>query len=160
MMSRPHRKRRNPPWRSGLALLIFLLWAGWLRYRGQRLQAGVKLIGVIALVILVLSEAYRFEQRSIGKQTPKLVEGPIAGHWEKSQRRASSSGSFYWDWEGFSVSGVRFAYLRNAEQNYFHNAGPTWLQLKDGMLVRVHYLVEPDGNVVRNQIVKLEVGVP
>jgi hypothetical protein len=142
------------------ALLIALLWAAWLRYRGRRLNAGVKILGVIALAMLALSEAYRFEQRSIGKQTPKLAEGPIAGYWEKSQRRASGSGNFHRQWEGFSVSGVSFEYVCNEEQNYFHNAGTTRLQLQDGMLVRVHYLAEPDGNAFRNQIVKFEVGAP
>jgi hypothetical protein len=142
------------------ALLIVLLWVAWLRYRGKRLHSGVMLVGVIAVVTLALSVAFRFEQGYISKQTPKVVEGPIAGYWEQSRQRANSSRGFYRHTEGFSVSGVHFAYVSNEEQNYFHNAGTPRLQLQNGMRVRLHYLAEPDGNAVRNQIVRFEVSAP
>ena len=140
-----------------VALLLVLLWGAWLRYRGKALHAGVKFLGVITLIMLTLSAGYRLEQRVISKRTPKLVEGPIAGYWENRQRRAGNDRS-YWQWEGFSVSGVNFAYVTNAEQNYFHNGGTPRLQIEDGLLVRVHYLEERDGNQTRNQIVRLEAG--
>jgi hypothetical protein len=138
-------------------LAAALLWAGWLRHRAQPLHGGLKFLGFIGALMLALSVAYRFERNWIVGQPQKIVEGAIVGHWEKRESRASDRRS-YTNWEGFWVSSVSFVYARNVEQNYFHNAGP--LEIRDGMPVRVHYLEERDGNSVRNQIVKFEVGAP
>ncbi len=63
------------------ALVLTLAWAGWLRYRAQRLHAGVKFLGVIALILFALSAGNRLEQRWTGGRMPQVVEGAITGCW-------------------------------------------------------------------------------
>lgn len=141
----------------GLAvLLIFGVWAGWLKSRGQSLHAGVRFLFVIVVVLFALGVGSQIEQKYLAKRTDaRTVEGPLLGHWTDRVRRAGSQNS-YWEWEGFNVQNVSFSYARNLEQNYFHNGGSRAIELKDGIRVRLKYIEEQDGGKVRNHILRIE----
>lgn len=137
------------------AVVLFVLWAAWLRARDAPLHVGVKFVAVIALLLLALGLGLRLEQRKLAARTDtRTVEGAITGLWADRVRRGSSQ--FYWEWEGFSVKDVPFAYARNVEQNYFHNGGSGSLALRDGLRVRIRYIEERDGDEVRNHILRME----
>ncbi|MGH7712927.1 MAG: hypothetical protein ACREOG_16675, partial [Gemmatimonadaceae bacterium] len=120
------------------------------------LGVGIKLLGALVVILFLLSAGSLYEQRRLAARTDaRTVEGPVTGLWTKSERRSGSPRS-YWEWEGFWVEGIPFVYLRNLEQNYFHNAGARALDLRDGMRLRLRYIVERDGDTVRNQILRVE----
>ncbi len=136
-------------WFGLIAAAASAVWAGWLKWRGAKLHAGVKFVGVMALVMFAVSAGSLWEQRVLMRADTLMAEGPVQGYWTQRQRRAGERNAYYL-WEGFSVSGVAFAYARDLEQNYFHNAGA--LALRDGMRVRIRYI--KDGE--RNHILRFE----
>ena len=139
------------------AIGLTALWAGWLRMKRHPLHWGVKFLGVIAVILLALSLLYRYEQYYISKRTDvQTVEGPIIGCWIKVERTRTYNGKYSTtEWEGFSINGVPFVYARNVGQNYFHNAAPRAMELKDGVYLRLRYA--SDGTT--NQIIRVERGV-
>ena len=139
-----------------LALIATMAWLIWLRGRDQPMGIGIKLLIGLTVILFVLGVGLIYEQRRLASRTDaRTVEGPIAGLWTKSVRRSGRPIS-YWEWEGFSVEGVAFAYVRNLEQNFFHNAGARALELRDGVRLRLRYIEERDGENVRNQILRVE----
>lgn len=132
-----------------VATILTALWVTWLKTRGDALHAGVKFLGVIALVLFALSAGTWWEQRVLVSAEKKFVEGPVESYWTQRQKRAGKSNE-YWTYEGFTVSGIRFAYALDMSQNYFHNAGS--LPIRDGMRVRIGYIIDGD----RNQILRFE----
>ena len=103
-----------------------------------------------------LGFGYQYEQRRLAARADfRTVEGPIEGLWTQQVRRAGT-GRSYWQWEGFRVNGVPFSYVRNAEQNYFHNGGSRAIDVRNGMVVRVRYLERTEDGKARNDIVRLE----
>ncbi|MGH9718896.1 MAG: hypothetical protein ACRD8O_01675 [Bryobacteraceae bacterium] len=138
------------------AALGAAVWVSILRMRGLPLGGGVKFLIFVVLILFALSYGLRYEQRRLVARTDVLtVAGPVAGHWTKRVRRDSSN-RWYWEWEGFYVQGVAFAYARNVEQNYFHNAGSRSFELRDGMHIRLQYIEERSGGEVRNHILRVE----
>ncbi len=132
-------------------------WGLWLHRRNESIHAGVKALAGIALFLAALSALYRYELWLLASRAQILeVEGPVQGYWTRRVDRETGQRRLYWDWEGFSVGGVEFAYPRNAEQNYFHNAAPGAIPITGGMRLRIRYIQEQDGRDVRNRIVRLE----
>jgi hypothetical protein len=140
----------------GVAFVIFVAWVAWLRIHDRALHGGVKFLGVITIILLGLGLAYQYEQRRMASRTDvRTVEGPVEGLWTQQVRQGGSNKS-YVQWEGFRVNGVAFSYARSVEQNYFHNGGSRAVDLKDGMVVRVRYLENPEDGKPRNDIVRFE----
>ncbi len=141
---------------AGIALAATLAWLLWLRSQDQPLGIWIKLLMGLTLILVLLAGGLFFEQRHLASRTDtRMVEGPIRGLWTRSVRRSGSPPS-YWEWEGFSLEGVAFAYARNLEQNYFHNAGVSAMSLRHGMRLRLRYIEERDGETVRNHILRVE----
>jgi hypothetical protein len=139
-----------------VAFVIAVAWAAWLRSNDKPLHTGVKFLGVITIILLTLGVGYKYEQRRLASRTDfRIVEGPIEGLWSQRVRRSGNNRS-YSQWEGFRVNGVAFSYARDVEQNYFHNGGSRAIELRDGMVVRVQYLENPDDGKPRNDIVRFE----
>ena len=139
-----------------VALVATLSWLVWLRSRDKPIGIGIKLLAALTVLLCLLTVGSFYEQRRLATRTDtRSVEGPIAGLWRRSVRRSGTPRS-YWEWEGFSLEGVPFAYVRNLEQNYFHNAGSRALDLRDGQILRVRYIQERDGENARNQILRVE----
>lgn len=135
------------------------IWALWLRRRGLKLHAGVWILLIACAALLGVSFLSRLEQSSIAARTDfKTVEGPVTGHWEKRERRFRQND--YANWEGFFISGVSFMYVRNVEQNYFHNGGDTLGAIADGVILRLKYVQEQDGDTIYNRIIRVERGTP
>jgi hypothetical protein len=135
------------------------IWAAWLRRRGLALHAGVWILFIACALLLGVSFLSRLEQQSIVARTDaKTVEGPVTGHWEKRERRYRQND--YANWEGFFVGGVAFMYVRNVEQNYFHNGGDNTGAIADGVVLRLKYVEEKDGDTVYNHIVRVERAAP
>jgi hypothetical protein len=139
------------------ALAVAALWSGWLKVRGLPLHSGAALAGVVAAIFLLLGLGLAYEQRRLATRTDvRTIGGAVTGHWTKRVRRAGSNSS-YWEWEGFCVGGVAFAYARNLEQNYFHNGGGAHaLDLREGMVLRLRYIEENEQGKTRNHILRLE----
>ena len=138
------------------ATAILAVWYGWLKLRGLPIGNGTKFLGVVALLLLLLSLGTWYEQRRLAdRRDTRNAEGPVVSHWTKRVRRPGNTIS-YWEWEGFSIQGVAFAYARNLEQNYFHNAGKSSIDLRDGMHLKLRYIEERDGDQIRNQILRVE----
>jgi hypothetical protein len=136
--------------------LVTTVWWVWLKLRGHSLHSGAIFSAVVALVLLALGIGLRVEQKYLSdRRDCRTVEGPLMGHWVSHVRRAGSQRD-YWSWEGFNVGDVEFAYIRNLEENYFHNGGRTALDLQEGMLVRVRYIEDHEGSKVRNRILRVE----
>ena len=142
-------------WLGVGATTVTVIWGVWLkRWRRASLHAGVKFLGAIAVLLFGLSLGYKVEQRVLASRTDiQTVEGPVTDHWTERVRRAGSSPPSYSEWEGFRVGGVPFAYARNVEQNYFHNAGSVAIEVRNGLRLRVRYVVNSDG---RSGIVRVE----
>ncbi len=139
-----------------IALAAAMAWLVWLRSRDMPMRVGIKLLIALTVLLFLLGGGLLLEQRQLAARTDaRTVEGAITGLWTKFVRRSGTPRS-YWEWEGFSVDGVPFAYLRNLEQNFFHNARSRALELRDGMRLRLRYIEERDGETVRNQILRVE----
>ena len=139
-----------------IAVVATLSWLVWLRSRDKPIRIGLKLLIALTVVLILLTAGSFYEQRLLANRTDaRSVEGPVTGVWRRSVRRSGTPRS-YWELEGFSLEGVPFAYVRNLEQNFFHNAGSRALDLRDGMRLRVRYIQERDGDNVRNQILRVE----
>ncbi len=139
-----------------IALAVTMAWLVWLRSRDRPMRVGIKLLIALTVLLFLLSGGLLLEQRQLAARTDaRTVEGAITGLWTRSVRRSGTPRS-YWEWEGFSVQGIPFAYVRNLEQNFFHNAGTRALQLRDGMRLRLRYIEERDGETVRNEILRVE----
>ncbi|WP_321473250.1 hypothetical protein [uncultured Paludibaculum sp.] len=142
------------------AALATGFWVAYLRLRALPLHTGVKFLGGITLLLLVLGAGLIAEQRSLaGNRSARQVEGSITGYWTRTEHRAGDQTS-EWEWEGFSVNGVAFVYARNVEQNAFHNAGDRTVILADGMKVRIRYVPEVRDGRADNQIARFELARP
>jgi hypothetical protein len=77
------------------------------------------------------------------------AEGPVEQLWDQSvASRTDRKRS--WHWQGFTLGAVEFAYVRNADQNCFHNQGDRLEGLREGDWLRVWYVERPtDGQATR-----------
>jgi hypothetical protein len=144
-------------WTAGL-IAVTLVWGIVLRVRGRPLHAGVKFLGVVAVIFVGVSALTLYEQKHIAARTDVLVvEGPLVGVWQKDERTKDADGKWRkTSWEGFWIQGVGFVYARSIEQNYFHNGGPTALALHDGMRLRLHYVVNRHDGKEYHEITRVE----
>jgi hypothetical protein len=140
-----------------LALLVIVVaWTAWLTSRGKALHAGVKFLAFIVVVLMAVAIGSKVEQRYLASRTDfHIVQGPLSGHWTERVRRSGSQNS-YWEWEGFRVQDVPFSYARNVEQNYFHNGGSHSIDFREGLVLRLKYIEERDGDKIRNHILRIE----
>lgn len=147
---------------TAVLLGIAVAWSMFLRMRGKPLHAGAKFFFVAAVIIGIVAALTFYEQHLIGRRTDvKVVEGPLTGVWQKAERTKNASGKWRTtSWEGFWIDGVAFVYATDIDQNYFHNGGKTAMPLKDGMPLRVSYVVNHDGDRESHDITRVERPVP
>lgn len=139
-------------------LLAAAALASWLWHHLRR-QSGRALTGwfVAASVVFTLVAAgLVWEQRTVADPARwQQVQGPVHGVWEDRVRRAGNDRG-YWNWQGFSVGDVAFAYVRNSDGNFFNNAGPHRVELRDGVALRVHYIERNELGERHRHIVRIE----
>ncbi len=147
------------PWRAfvfalGLTALPAIIWI-WQRAQGE--PAGVLFTWsiCIAAIMWVVSAGAEYEKRSIAAKQPLHVEGPVESVWEQSILRSAKKNE-HTHWQGFSIGGIEFSYVRNTDTNYFNNAGDHRIDLVDGLLLRVHYLQSSKKGRVKRYIVRVE----
>lgn len=141
--------------KAGAAVLaLTALWAAWCKYGGNSLHAGVKILGVIGVILLALSLLYRLELTVQTQRFPvRTVEGAVMGRWEKTERVRNHPDSTVKyrtiEWEGFQLGGVPFVYARGDGGNWFDNYGPGAIEIRDGLPLRVSYFQEGEGGQLR-----------
>ena len=139
-------------------LLAAAALASWLWHR-LRQQPGRVLTGwfiAASAVFTLVAAGLVWEQQTVADPARwQTVQGPVQGLWEDRVRRAGNDRG-YWNWQGFSVDGVAFAYVRNSDGNFFNNAGPYQIELRDGQPLRVHYVERNELGERARHIVRIE----
>lgn len=147
---------------ESVALMAALLAAAalgrwlWWRARGRGRDGLFTWFVGAALLMGGVAVATEIERRMIAVADDVLVvEGAVHGvvDWRR-QRRAGKHD--YEKWQGFWIRDVGFSYALNVDMNYFHNAEPEKLGLRDGLQLRVHYREQRDGDAVSRHIVRVE----
>lgn len=142
---------------GGVVLGVVALGGVWQLIRGGAYPLPMKFLLIIAGIMALLGVGLEYEKRWIANRESQEVVGQVWGHWEKRERERAGSNS-YWYWEGFAVGDKQFSYRRNVSQNYFHNAGPEKVEIRDGMMVRVKYVLNDYSGKMYPEIVRFEVG--
>ena len=139
-------------------LLAAAAFASWL-WRRLRPQPGRGLTGWLVVasgVFALVSAGLVWEQKTVADPAGwQEVKGPLQGLWEDRVRRAGKDRG-YWNWQGFSVGGVAFAYVRNSDGNFFNNAGNHRVDLHEGQALRVHYIERNELGERQRHIVRIE----
>ena len=130
---------------AGLALAMVI----WSRWRRAPVSVLALWCGGVALVCGGAGLAQAAERHElISAPAVRQAEGPVAQLWAQSVPSRSDR-KRTWQWQGFTLGEVAFAYVRNAEQNCFHNAPQHEVALREGDRLRLHYVERPadDGTV-------------
>ena len=133
---------------TGIAALA-LAMVIWSRWRRAPVSVLALWCGGVALVCGGAGLAQAAERHELISAPGVLqAEGPVEQLWEQSVASRSDR-KRTWQWQGFTLGEVAFAYVRNAEQNCFHNGGLREVALRQGERLRVHYVERPgdDGAV-------------
>ena len=132
--------------------------ASWLWHRLRR-QPGRVLTGwftAASVVLSLVAAGLVWEQKTVADPAGwQEVKGPLQGLWENRVRRAGNDRG-YWNWQGFSVVGVSFNYVRNCDGNFFNNAGNHKVDLHEGQALRVHYIERSELGERQRHIVRIE----
>jgi hypothetical protein len=140
---------------AGLAVVAAGLWL-WKRWRGHGSAVLTGWFTAAALLMAAVSVASEVERRQIaGHPDIRVAEGPVVHPSEWRTRRAGKDVA-YTRWQGFWIGEVGFSYALNVGTNYFNNSAPQALDLREGLLLRVHYVEERDGTAVVRHIVRVE----
>jgi hypothetical protein len=127
---------------AALALAMVI----WSRWRRAPVNVLALWCGGVALVCGGAGLAQAAERHELISAPGVLqAEGPVEQLWEQSVRSRSDR-KRSWQWQGFTLGEVEFAYVRNAEQNCFHNGNERPVVLRDGERLRVHYVERPSGS--------------
>jgi hypothetical protein len=118
----------------------------WSRWRRAPVSVLALWCGGVAVVCGGAGLAQAAERHEL-ISTPDVLqaEGPVEQLWEQPVRSRSDR-KRSWQWQGFTLGEVEFAYVRNAEQNCFHNGPDHDLALRDGERLRVLYVERPAGS--------------
>jgi hypothetical protein len=118
----------------------------WSRWRRAPVSVLALWCGGVALVCGGAGLAQAAERHElISAPGVRQAEGPVERVWAQSvQSRNDRKRS--WQWQGFALGAVEFAYVRNAEQNCFHNGQERDISLREGDWLRVHYVERPAGD--------------
>ena len=132
----------------------------WSRWRRAPVSVLALWCGGVALVCGGAGLAQAAERHELISAPGVLqAEGPVEQLWSQSVASRSDR-KRSWLWQGFTLGEVEFAYVRNAEQNCFHNGRPREVALRQGERLRVRYVERPgdDGSVGSAQrcILRLE----
>jgi hypothetical protein len=130
---------------AALALAMVI----WSRWRRSPVSVLALWCGGVALVCGGAGLAQAAERHELISAPGVLqAEGTVMQLWEQSVRSRSDR-KRSWQWQGFTLGEVEFAYDRNAEQNCFHNGNEQAVALRDGDRLRLHYVERPaDGESV------------
>jgi hypothetical protein len=145
-----------------LALALLLQIRAWLQKRGSFFA---KILAVFAMLIAGLG--YGMNIWDHNRLAAKLadgdvlkVAGPVIGHqiWKEDVTNIKRDiGRSYNHWETINVGGVAFIWAPGALEAAFTNAKPTVVDLRDGLVVRIHYIEDVPGQAHQRRIVRLEV---
>lgn len=130
---------------AALALAMVI----WSRWRRAPVSVLALWCGGVALVCGGAGLAQAAERHELISAPGVLqAEGPVEQLWAQSVPSRSDR-KRSWQWQGFTLGEVEFAYVRNAEQNCFHNGALHEVALREGERLRVHYVERPadDGRV-------------
>ena len=130
---------------AALALAMVI----WSRWRRAPVSVLALWCGGVALVCGGAGLAQAAERHELISAPGVLqAEGPVEQLWAQSVPSRSDR-KRSWQWQGFTLGEVAFAYVRNADQNCFHNGTLHEVALREGERLRVHYVERPadDGRV-------------
>jgi hypothetical protein len=126
---------------AALALAMVI----WSRWRRSPVSVLALWCGGVALVCGGAGLAQAAERHELISAPGVLqAEGPVEQLWDQSVPSRSDR-KRSWQWQGFTLGEVEFAYVRNAEQNCFHNGSEHAVALREGDRLRVHYVERPAG---------------
>lgn len=138
---------------GALAVVAVALWA-WNRWKRAKAGGATIWFTGAAIVMALVAVGSEVERRWIaGHDDVREVQGPVLAVWEQRTRRR---GNDWARWQGFTLGGVEFAYVRNTEMNYFNNAGPATIEMVEGLVLRLRYIEQRDGDRIVRHIVRVE----
>lgn len=123
--------------------LAMIIWSRWRRAPVSVLALWCGGVAIVCGGAGLAQAAERHEL--ISTPAVRQAEGPVEQLWEQSVRSRSDR-KRSWQWQGFTLGEVEFAYVRNAEQNCFHNGADHEVALRDGDRLRVHFVERPAGS--------------
>jgi hypothetical protein len=142
-----------------LAGALGLLWLQRRRGRSQVLPAFFVAAGLVLQIVAALAwwetDLLLADLRSAKAQ---VATGVVQSH-EVKQRASWNANSKRYDrstWEAFLVGELAFGFTRGGAAVGFTNGGSPPLALRDGELLRVHYVEQTPGDFASRRILKLE----
>ena len=147
---------------GGAMLAVAAGFALFARSRGRRSQTA-RVIALFAVLLAGLGYGINTWDRNrllahLEKGEVQVIEGMVTGHqvWRQDAARSSSGQRRYNTWETIYVAGVQFTWTPGAEEPAFTNRAPGNLPFQDGMVVRVHWVEDVEGEAHQRRIVWLE----
>ena len=139
-----------------LCLAAAAMLGGWRVARGHAPHGVVVFLGGAGLLLLLVGAALAFDLRThpARRASPIVVEGLVTRLWRERDLRARDGAGL--EWEGFTVAGVAFSYVRNLEQTRFHNAPEHAVALREGLRLRLRYVEEHAAGRTRRHILRVE----
>ena len=150
------------------AVVLLLALAAWWRQRRLKRPATVPptvlgffvvMAGVATLAIAVtLWDHQRLADRLQGGRV-QVAQGQVQAYALQHTATYNTSTKRYdrATWERFQVNGTAFVYrLGGGDGAGFHNSTETPLPIVDGLLLRLHYVEDVDGDAYNRRILRLE----
>jgi len=151
-------------WLMAAAGVFALALAAWFYQRRQGRTTGVHgfFVVMIGVALLAVSATVWDQRRLVAKlQTGDVTvaEGPVQAY-ALQQKAVYNTGSKRYDratWESFHVGGTAFIYRRSGGGGAgFHNGSEPPLAISDGVLLRLHYVEDVEGDRSQRRILRLE----
>ena len=148
---------------GGAVALFALLWVRRARSRGARTGAAWMMVAIGLVAALggggvALWDHHRLlAELQAGRA--RVAEGVIVSHTVETVRRRNYNASTRYDtsiWEAFRVGDVAFGFYRGNSPVGFRNADADRIELRDGLLVRVHYVEDVPGDFAQRRILRVE----
>ncbi len=132
--------------------VVVLLFFRWVRFRTP--------LHVMSAIVVLVSFCMPYWDhsrllRAYRNREYQVVEGRVENYSDREWYNRKKKQTYRQ--EGFTVGGVRFAYYRGAEAGFTNHQDPRIL-LRDGMVLRVSYVADPQlgSDYPEYRILKLE----
>lgn len=158
------------PYVCACAALLLLTGFNLLRkhQRGQRTRVAkwFLMMAVVIALVAVAIPAWDFHRLSgrLARGETLVAEGDVSGHFVETTRKSvpESGKNTSWQirtstWEGFHVGDTEFGYYRGMTHIGFLNGGDPPIEIRDGMRMRIHYVVDEMGGHREQRILRVEV---
>jgi hypothetical protein len=133
---------------NGVVLLFF---------RRARFRVSLHVVSAIVVLVSFCMPYWDYSRlvRAYRNREYRMAEGRVEHYWEREWYSRLKKQTYRQ--EGFTVDGVRFAYSRTAEAGFTNHQDPR-IPLRDGMVLRVSYVADPqlDSDKPVYRILKLE----